>query len=77
MFEKIHIFAARHKTRKCRFVLEYESGKFNWKRMSGHFLTPYPFRIGREAVAYFIPEAFQSLYSEMSGRLTLFVFVAE
>lgn len=45
--------------------------------MSGHFLTPYPFRIGREAVAYFIPEAFQSLYSKMSERLTLFVFVAE
>ena len=73
MFWKFNIFALRHKTRKCRFVLEYESGKFNWKRMGWHFLTLYPFRIWREAVAYFIPTVFQNRYSKICDDFTLSV----
>ena len=56
---------------ECKFILEYESGKFNWKRMSGHPLTSYPFRNGRGTAAYFIPEAFQSPYSKIGFGATL------
>lgn len=30
---------------ECKFILEYESGKFNWKRMSGHLLTSYSYGV--------------------------------
>ncbi len=64
---------ARHidKHGECKFILEYESGKFNWKRMSGHLLTSYPFRYGRGTAAYFIPEAFQSLLTKIGSGATL------
>ena len=45
--------------------------KFNWKRMSGHLLTSYPFRYGRGTAAYFIPEAFQSLLTKIGFGATL------
>lgn len=56
---------------ECKFILVSESGKFNWKRMSGHLLTSYPFRNGRGTAAYFIPEAFQSLLTKISFGATL------
>ena len=34
------------RTRKCKFILEYESGKFTWKRVSGHFPSSYPASAG-------------------------------
>ena len=56
---------------ECKFILVSESGKFNWKRMSGHPLTSYPFRNGRGTAAYFIPEAFQSLLTKIGFGATL------
>ena len=57
---------------ECKFILVSESVKFNWKRMSGHHFTSYPFRNGRGTAAYFIPEAFQSPYSKIGFGATLF-----
>ena len=60
------------RTRKCKFILEYESGKFTWKRVSGHFPSSYPLRgIARGTAAYFIPTVFQNRYSKMSDGSTL------
>ena len=60
------------RTRKCKFILEYESGKFTWKRVSGHFPSSYPLRgIARGTAAYFIPTVFQNRYSKMSDGATL------
>ena len=60
---------ARHidKHGECKFILVSESGKFNWKRMSGHPLTSYPFRNGRGTAAYFIPEVFQNLLTKIGS----------
>lgn len=52
---------------ECKFILVSESGKFNWKRMSGHPLTSYPFRNGRGTAAYFIPEVFQNLLTKIGS----------
>ena len=60
------------RTRKCKFILEYESGKSTWKRVSGHFPSSYPLRgIARGTAAYFIPTVFQNRYSKMSDGATL------
>ena len=59
---------------ECKFILASESGKFNWKRMSGHHLTSYPFRNGRGTAAYFIPEAFQSPLAKIGFGATLSVY---
>lgn len=60
------------RTRKCKFILEYESGKFTWKRVSGHFPSSFPLiGIARGTAAYFIPTVFQNRYSKMSDGATL------
>ena len=59
------------RTRKCKFILEYESGQFTWKRVSGHFPSSYPLcGIARGTAAYFIPTVFQNRYSKMSDGAT-------
>ena len=63
------------RTRKCKFILEYESGKFTWKRVSGHFTSSYSLRgIARGTAAYFIPTVFQNRYSKMSDGATLWEY---
>lgn len=56
-----YIFAGHiGKHGECKFVLMSESGKFNWKRIGGHYLTSYHSWYERGAATYFIPEVFQN-----------------
>lgn len=74
--EKVMYFSETYlRTRKCKFILEYESGKFTWKRVSGHFPSSYPLcGIARGTAAYFIPTVFQNRYSKMSDGATLWEY---
>lgn len=75
MFQKCCLYLSDILTRKCKFILAVESGKFNWRGNKQFSSCVVSISVDRRgAVAYFISKVFQNLTVKIIFGTTLSFF---